>query len=790
MKMKRFLAILLVLAMCLTTLGVVPAMAVEPAAEESDDAISARWTDKNSLSPADQEITPHEVEGEIPSADEVDLSNDENALKASDIVTVIVELEAAPLAEAATEDIEKFAASPAGLKLEQELLDEQAAVRAQIEALTGKTETASVNGASDLTYSYTTVLNGFSMKLPYGKLDEVRSLNGVKNVWVAEQYSLPEDLSADDDTISMSSSTGMVGSTEVNAMGYDGTGTIVAILDTGFMKAHEAFSVMPTNTKYSKDDIASLLQSQSLASKVTDADSVYINEKAPYGYDYANGDADPEAVGQAHGVHVAGTVAGNNGKDFYGVAPNAQLMIMKIFGDNSGSTSDDIILAGVDDSVKLGADSINMSLGSPAGFTDYNAYGDDSEEGGKLSYQGVYTRAEKAGVNVLVAAGNETSSTNYNAHNNLTYAEYPDNAIVASPSTLEASLSVASVDNAKTTSYYMLLGEEKLAYNNAVNSATSTPYDILDTMDGKTLEYVMVPGLGEEADYEGLDVTGKIAVVQRGTLNFGTKAENASKAGAVACIIYDNVSGSLLNAALETYFIPTITITKASSEKLAAAAEKKVSFSKEYYGLVDNPVGGGVSSFSSKGPAPDLSIKPEISAPGGNILSSVLGAADAYEVYSGTSMATPHMAGEAALLRQYLNKNYPNITGEDLGDLVNSLLMSTAVPSVEPDGTYYPVRRQGAGVANIANAIESGAYLSVEGCKRPKAEVGSSKDGVYTYTATVHNMTGEAKSYTVDTTAMIETIKVINGESFASNSNRDLTATRSPPRQTALRPSP
>lgn len=774
MKMKRFLAILLVLAMCLTTLGVVPAMAVEPAAEESDDAISARWTDKNSLSPADQEITPHEVEGEIPSADEVVLSSDENSLKASDIVTVIVELESEPLADAATGEIDTFVSSPAGLQLEQDLLNEQASVRAEIEALTGKTETASVNGASDLTYSYTTVLNGFSMKLPYGKLDAVRSLSGVKRAWVAEQYSLPEDLSADDDTISMNSSTGMVGSTEANAMGYDGTGTIVAILDTGFMKAHEAFSVMPTNTKYSKDDIASLLQSQSLASKVTDADSVYINEKAPYGYDYANGDTDAEAVGQAHGVHVAGTVAGNNGKDFYGVAPNAQLMIMKIFGDGSGSTSDDIILAGVDDSVKLGADSINMSLGSPAGFT---AYGDedDSEESG-LTYYGVYTRAEKAGVNVLVAAGNETSSTNYNAHNNLTYAEYPDNAIVASPSTLEASLSVASVDNVKSTSYYMLLGEEKLAYNNAVNSASSTPYDILDTMDGKTLEYVMVPGLGEEADYAGLDVTGKIAVVSRGTINFGAKAENAAKAGAVACIIYDNVNGAIINAALESFFIPTVTVTKIAGAKLAAASEKKVSFSKENYGLVDNPIGGGVSSFSSKGPAPDLTIKPEISAPGGGIRSSVLGASDAYEVYSGTSMATPHMAGEAALLRQYIEKNYPEVKGEALGNLVNSLLMSTASPSRELDGTYYPVRRQGAGVANIANAIESGAYLSVEGSKRPKAEVGSSKDGVYTYTATVHNMTGEAKSYTVDTTAMIETITVINGENFASNSNRDLTA--------------
>ena len=774
MKMKRFLAILLVLAMCLTTLGVVPAMAVEPAAEESDDAISARWTDKNSLSPADQEITPHEVEGEIPSADGVDLSNDENALKASDIVTVIVELESEPLADAAMGELDTFISSPACLQLEQDLLNEQASVRAEIEALTGKTETASVNGASDLTYSYTTVLNGFSMKLPYGKLDEVRSLNGVKNVWVAEQYSLPEDLSADDDTISMNSSTGMVGSTEANAMGYDGTGTIVAILDTGFMKAHEAFSVMPTNTKYSKDDIASLLQSQTLASGAKDADSVYINEKAPYGYDYANGDADPEAIGQAHGVHVAGTVAGNNGKDFHGVAPNAQLMIMKIFGDGSGSTSDDIILAGVDDSVKLGADSINMSLGSPAGFTDYGDENESEEE--NLTYYGVYTRAEKAGVNVLVAAGNETSSTNYNAHNNLTYAKYPDNAIVASPSTLEASLSVASVDNVKSTSYYMLLGEEKLAYNNAVNSASSTPYDILDTMDGKTLEYVMVPGLGEEVDYEGLDVTGKIAVVQRGGLNFGTKAENASKAGAAACIIYDNVNGAIINAALESFFIPTVTVTKIAGAKLAAASEKKVSFSKENYGLVDNPIGGGVSSFSSKGPAPDLTIKPEISAPGGGIRSSVLGANNAYEVYSGTSMATPHMAGEAALLRQYIEKNYPDVKGEALGDLVNSLLMSTASPSRELDGTYYPVRRQGAGVANIANAIESGAYLSVEGCKRPKAEVGSSKDGVYTYTATVHNMTGEAKSYTVGTTAMIETIKVINGESFASNSNRDLTA--------------
>ena len=248
--MKRFLAILLVLAMCLTTLGVVPAMAVEPAAEESDDAISARWTDKNSLSPADQEITPHEVEGEIPSADEVVLSSDENSLKASDIVTVIVELEEQPLLTRASGDVEVFAASAQGRALEQDLRAAQERIKGKIRAISGAVSTQSVNGVSDLEYSYTTVLNGFSMKLPYGDIAEARQIDGVKRIFVAEQYSLPTTYGEDEYTISMSSSAGMVGADEANTLGYDGTGTIVAVLDTGFDEDHEAFSVMPENGKY------------------------------------------------------------------------------------------------------------------------------------------------------------------------------------------------------------------------------------------------------------------------------------------------------------------------------------------------------------------------------------------------------------------------------------------------------------------------------------------------------------------------------------------------------------
>lgn len=97
-------------------------------------------------------------------------------------------------------------------------------------------------------------------------------------------------------------------------------------------------------------------------------------------------------------------------------------------------------------------------------------------------------------------------------------------------------------------------------------------------------------------------------------------------------------------------------------------------------------------------------------------------------------MATPHMAGLSAIARQYVKEQY-GLEGEALVDCVTNLLMSTAIPTVDNDsGTCFSVRLQGAGVANVYNAIQSGAYLTVDG-GRPKAEVGSNEDGVYDYTS-------------------------------------------------------
>ena len=765
---KRLLACLLILSLFVTGLGFVPAV------QAAEDGISAQWTTKENLAPADQEVMLRPEKGDLSEDSASEITGESNQYQDSDMVTVIVELEDAPLAEAAPTDVKSFAASTQGVALERELRSTQDAIKAEIRSWGGAVSTQSVNGASDLEYSYTTVLNGFSMKMPYGDIARARELDGVKRIFVAEQYSLPTTLGEDEYTISMTSSTGMVGANEANELGYDGTGTIVAILDTGFDADHEAFSVMPTGGKYSKSDVAQLLKGK-LSCGVSNVDDVYINEKAPFGYDYAGGDPNAEAVGQSHGVHVAGTVAGNNGDDFKGVAPNAQLMIMKIFADNSGSTGDDIILAGVDDAVKLGADSINMSLGSPAGFTEY---GDENEEetDSYLTYYGVYTRAQEAGVNVMVAAGNETSSTYYNpAGTQLTLAQYPDSAIVASPSTLEASVSVASVDNVGYFRNHFALGETKIPYNGGVDYDSQVETNILDTMEGQTLEYVPVPGLGEEKDFEGLDLTGKVALVARGSINFDVKAANAAAVGAVAIIIYNNTDEGLFYASLQSHSIPVITIAKQDVQAMLDAPEKKITFSSDYYGKALNYNGYQVSSFSSIGPAPDLTIKPEIAAPGGQIYSSVIGGG--YETMSGTSMATPHMAGEAAVLRQYLKETYPNLSDFELGELANSLLMSTAVPSLDNgSGTYFSVRRQGAGVANVYYAIVSGAYLSVEGSSRPKAEVGSSENGTYTYTATVHNLTDGAKTYSLDTAALVETITELNGSNYVANSEKRLSA--------------
>lgn len=129
-----------------------------------------------------------------------------------------------------------------------------------------------------------------------------------------------------------------------------------------------------------------------------------------------------------------------------------------------------------------------------------------------------------------------------------------------------------------------------------------------------------------------------------------------------------------------------------------------------------------MSDFSSWGVTSDLKLKPEITAPGGDIYSTLPNGL--YGKMSGTSMASPHMAGAAAVMQQYISENRDgiNMTAEQRTSLFNALMMSTAVPVQDENGIPYSSRKQGAGLVQLQNAMKSDVFLLNSDNSRPKAK--------------------------------------------------------------------
>ena len=169
--------------------------------------------------------------------------------------------------------------------------------------------------------------------------------------------------------------------------------------------------------------------------------------------------------------------------------------------------------------------------------------------------------------------------------------------------------------------------------------------------------------------------------------------------------------------------------------------------------VYDTPV--TMSDFSSWGVPGSLELKPEITAPGGNIYSvnGVIPGGESYETMSGTSMASPQIAGMTALVAQYMEEaGLQEQTGLSTRVLAQSLLMSTAEPLMDVEsGSYYPAIQQGAGLANVGSAISASSYVLVDGQPdgKVKAELGedAGRDGVYSFGFTLNNLTSETKVF-------------------------------------------
>lgn len=672
-----------------------------------------------------------------------------------DCVRIIVELEDAPLLDnrqvAQYSSVSDFLDSSAAQSVERKLERARKAVKSEIDTTLDDAE---------VRYEYSTVFNGLAVDVAYEDLEAIQDMPGVKDAYVSQVYQLIEPVNE----VKLVDSVPSIGGDIAKGSGYTGKGMVVAILDTGLDTSHEAFQHEVNEPKYSKNDISKIIKEKGLHAGEVSVDSVYKNSKIPFEYDYYGSDTNVSG-GNSHGTHVAGIV-GANGGEVTGVAPDAQLMIMKIFGDDGSGAYDSDIFAALEDAVVLGADAVNMSLGMTAGFS----------EAAETKMQQVYQRVKSAGISLMCAAGNEYSSS-YKSQSgtDLPLASNPDNGAVASPSTYDAALSVASMNNVKSTSPYMLVGNIKVRYSDSAEQASKQ----IASLNG-SYEYVDC-GVGATTDFTGKSLSGKVALIQRAgeengeILTFAQKENNAKNAGAKAVIIYDNVEGDLVNMSTDGN-IPAVFISKADGEAMLEAADKRVSFSKNYLSQFQDAYSGKMSDFSSWGVTPDLKLKPEITAPGGDIYSTLPGGL--YGSMSGTSMASPHMAGAAAVMAQYINEQLDgtNLSHQARTALSNKLLMSTAVPVKNEQNLPYSPRKQGAGLVQLGRATTAKAYLSSADDGLPKAELGDSTSGSFSFSFQAHNLRAQQIKYEVGVTVLTEATVKQNGKTYMAQSPRQLAA--------------
>ncbi|HEL2216212.1 TPA: S8 family serine peptidase [Streptococcus suis] len=529
--------------------------------------------------------------------------------------------------------------------------------------------------------------------------------------------------------------------------GYKGEGTVVAIIDSGLDVDHDVLHISDLSTAKYKSEKE--IEAAKEAAGITYGE--WFNDKVVFGYNYVDVNTVlKEEDKRSHGMHVTSIATGNPtqpvaGQLMYGVAPEAQVMFMRVFSDLKATTGAALYVKAIEDAVKLGADSINLSLGGANG----------SVVNMNENVTAAIEAARRAGVSVVIAAGND--GTFGSGHSNPS-ADYPDYGLVGAPSTARDAISVASYNNTTVGSKVInIIGLENNADLNYGKSSfdnpekSPVPFEI-----GKEYEYVYA-GIGQASDFDGLDLTGKLALIKRGTITFSEKIANATAAGAVGVVIFNsrpgeaNVSMQLDDTAIA---IPSVFIPLEFGEALAANSYK-IAFNNET-DIRPNPEAGLLSDFSSWGLSADGELKPDLAAPGGAIYAAIND--NDYANMQGTSMASPHVAGAAVLVKQYLQATYPTKSLQEIEALVKHLLMSTAKAHVNKESTAYTSpRQQGAGIIDTAAAISTGLYLTGED-GYGSITLGNVED-TFNFTVTLHNITNEDKTLNYSTQLTTDTVQ-------------------------------
>jgi minor extracellular serine protease Vpr len=520
---------------------------------------------------------------------------------------------------------------------------------------------------------YQDSMNGMKVQIARGEVAGLSNLPGVVQVVGVPKYNIKNVVSVP-----------FIGAPAVwqGVPGFRGEHVKIAIIDTGVDYTHANFGGPGTVAAFAA----------AAATSTAPADPKMFGPHAPKvkgGTDLVGDDYDADVAGSVpvpdpnpldcngHGSHVSGTAAGfgvtNDGATYHGpyneaayaagfgigpgVAPLADLYMVRVFGC-TGST--DVVADAIEWAVHNDMDVISMSLGSPYGVTGTSdAIASDN--------------AAKAGIIVVAAAGNNG----------------PAPYITGDPGTASHAISVAAM-NARA----FLVNGVHIALSSG-GGANGVEANSLKLPSGNVAAVILKSGtvlsLGCNATDFPASAKGALVIVSRGTCSFDQKVTNAQNAGAVALGVVNNAAG-FFNPLIDAAKIPFIELLLSDTPTFVAAPSP-VNASVVPANIADATF-KLAASFSSGGPrSHDGDLKPNISGPGVNVFSTNIGTGTGGTFDSGTSMATPHVAGVAALAVQ-AHKHW-----KEPG--LRAAVVQTASPTALPD---YAPRIEGSGLVQAVGA--------------------------------------------------------------------------------------
>ena len=627
---------------------------------------------------------------------------------------------------------------------------------------------------------FNVVFSGFTMKMTTEEALMVReNIPEVKQIFVDYKYNRPEE------KINMYHSAGMVNADKAWGHGYKGEGRVVSVIDSGADIDHPAMRLSDDSKAALKEDVVKKLISDNLLK------GQYLNPKFPYGYNFMDHNMDlkdTNADTGMHGMHVSGTVGANaddteaefnNGIKIRGIAPEAQILVMRVFGQDVATTNTSAYIEAIEESIILGADSMNMSLGSMSG----------SEQGIDLGMDLALNNARDAGSIVAIAGGNDFYTT---WGNDNPRATNPDWGVMGTPGVAESAFTVANYNNDSMVTDASVIYKD---YDN--NKDVEVIAKAMDTIaeadfskfeSNKGYEIIDVGYGNKQSEYDGKNVDGNIVLASRGkdpadandnsySANFSSKIALAQKNGAAAFLLGNNEADKpdyfIIMQTQTPGLIPGYSVTyrnykliqKSIADAKAANETPKIKINTKKHEMV-NPGQYKMNESTSWGPNPSLRLKPEITAPGGEIYSTVNVDGGRYQSMTGTSMATPHVAGGIALVNEFLAKNNIIVDKKEKNQFIKNIMMATATPILYENvkGFYNSPRVQGAGLMNLEASVNPYLVTLTDASDKMSngkavVEFGSIKNEKLDFTLKLKNYSDKPATYKVHGIAQTDQVK-------------------------------